>query len=187
MSDAVERAALEPDFVQSLQGFAAMCESYSRGGAMSADDYAMIASKLRDAAFVIDSMTKHRDGQAALGYKFVAASPAPETPAPSVPDGWSCGVCGDKDVTEKWRIFGSCYKCAAKKAIDKRDCKIAMLAAAPEPPVQPAPVKEVVEALRGMLAHSCVADAGGDMKTEEDHEAERRARAALASLSQEQR
>ena len=51
---------------------------------------------------------------------------------------------------------------------------------------RPQSVKEVVEALRGMLAHSCVADAGGDMKTEEDHEAERRARAALASLSQEQ-
>lgn len=51
---------------------------------------------------------------------------------------------------------------------------------------RPQPAKEVVEALRGMLAHSCVADAGGDMKTEEDHEAERRARAALASLSQEQ-
>ena len=51
---------------------------------------------------------------------------------------------------------------------------------------RPQPAKEVAEALRGMLAHSCVADAGGDMKTEEDHEAERRARAALASLSQEQ-
>jgi len=36
MTDTVERAAQEPDFAQSLQGLAAMCDSYSRGGSMCA-------------------------------------------------------------------------------------------------------------------------------------------------------
>lgn len=44
----------------------------------------------------------------------------------------------------------------------------------------PAPEAEKLrEALKLMLAHSCVADAGPDMKSEEDHAAERAARAAL--------
>jgi len=38
------------------------------------------------------------------------------------------------------------------------------------------------EALVGMLAHSCVADAGEDMKDAEDHAAERTARAALSEI-----
>ena len=40
-------------------------------------------------------------------------------------------------------------------------------------------VAELGAALAGMLSHSCVADAGADMKCEEDHTAERKARAAL--------
>lgn len=38
----------------------------------------------------------------------------------------------------------------------------------------------LLAALYGMLAHSCVADAGADMKDDEDHAAERAARAAIA-------
>ena len=39
---------------------------------------------------------------------------------------------------------------------------------------------DLLAALRRMLAHSCVADAGADMKRAEDHEAEREAYAAIA-------
>lgn len=45
-------------------------------------------------------------------------------------------------------------------------------------------MREARLALLGMLAHSCVADAGGDMKDEEDHAAERLARAILARLEE---
>ena len=40
---------------------------------------------------------------------------------------WSCGTCGDADVPEKFRIFGSCYKCASQRSIDKRNRKIKQL------------------------------------------------------------
>ena len=43
-------------------------------------------------------------------------------------------------------------------------------------------ILEMHEALKGMLDHSCVADAGEDMKDAEDHAAERRARAILAKI-----
>ena len=50
----------------------------------------------------------------------------------------------------------------------------------------PAPEAEKLrEALRLMLAHSCVADAGPDMKSEEDNAAERAARAALKEKASE--
>jgi len=39
----------------------------------------------------------------------------------------------------------------------------------------------LIEALEAMLAHACVADADPDDKDAEDHEAERKARAALES------
>jgi hypothetical protein len=42
---------------------------------------------------------------------------------------WSCGICGDANVPEKWRVFGSCYKCAANKSVAKRNDKIARLEA----------------------------------------------------------
>jgi hypothetical protein len=42
-------------------------------------------------------------------------------------------------------------------------------------------IAQLVAALELMLAHSCVADAGSDMKDAEDHDAERKARAALAA------
>ena len=44
-----------------------------------------------------------------------------------------------------------------------------------------AEARAVVE---GMLAHSCVADAGGDMKDVSDHDAERHARRFLTKLGE---
>lgn len=43
---------------------------------------------------------------------------------------------------------------------------------------------ELVKALKAMLAHSCVADSAAEDKDEEDHAAERLARAALRSSQQ---
>lgn len=48
-----------------------------------------------------------------------------------------------------------------------------------------AEIERLREALKGMLGHSCVADAGDDMKDAEDHEAERRARSALSARTGE--
>lgn len=45
----------------------------------------------------------------------------------AVADAWSCGICGDNDVPHKFRVFGICYKCAARKSIDKRNRKIELL------------------------------------------------------------
>ncbi len=33
-------------------------------------------------------------------------------------DDWSCSSCGDRDVPEKFRVFGKCYRCAAQQSID---------------------------------------------------------------------
>ena len=54
-------ADAEPDFVQSLQGWAAMIES----GALDKEDHASLIVKLRDAAFVILQLQKRRDQSAA--------------------------------------------------------------------------------------------------------------------------
>lgn len=70
----------EPDFVQSLQGFASMCESSARTGGLSPDDCNMVAGKLRDASFLIDTLQKLRDGKIALGWQLVPASPSPASP-----------------------------------------------------------------------------------------------------------
>jgi len=48
-------------------------------------------------------------------------------------------------------------------------------------------MREARLALLGMLAHSCVSDAGGDMKDEEDHAAERMARALLVRIEERMR
>lgn len=45
-------------------------------------------------------------------------------------DDWSCGTCGDRDVPDKFRVFGSCYKCAAARSVSNRDRKISQLKAA---------------------------------------------------------
>jgi hypothetical protein len=67
----------------------------------------------------------------------------------------------------------------------------AAILALPEPPEFRAAREAEVEMMRearlallGMLAHSCVSDAGSDMKDEEDHAAERIARALLARLEE---
>ena len=65
----------EPNFVQSLQGFAAMCESYAQDG-IPADDCGMIAAKFRDAAFVVDQLQKLRDKNGPY-----ALIPTPRNPA----------------------------------------------------------------------------------------------------------
>jgi len=70
----------EPDFVQSLQGFASMCESSGRTGGMSPEDCDMVAGKLRDACFLIDTLQKLRDGKIALGWQLVPAAPSPASP-----------------------------------------------------------------------------------------------------------
>jgi hypothetical protein len=31
-------------------------------------------------------------------------------------DDWKCGHCG-KNAPEEWRVFGSCYRCAANKSV----------------------------------------------------------------------
>lgn len=50
------------DFLQSLQGFAAMCETYARDmTGLTADDLTMLADKFRDAAFVVDQLQKLRE------------------------------------------------------------------------------------------------------------------------------
>ena len=41
---------------------------------------------------------------------------------------WHCGTCGNV-VEREWRVFGSCYRCAAQRSIAKRDAKIASLKA----------------------------------------------------------
>lgn len=69
----------------------------------------------------------------------------------------------------------SFYRNAAKaKLDDTRKAVLDCFAPSPAPEAE-----KLREALRLMLAHSCVADAGPDMKSEEDHAAERAARAAL--------
>lgn len=65
---------------------------------------------------------------------------------------WSCGTCGDRDVPEKFRVFGSCYKCAAQRSIDKRNRKIEQLRGHAQKPiggfvtVPRKPTKQMLEA-----------------------------------------
>lgn len=40
---------------------------------------------------------------------------------------WACGICGDRNVPDKFRVFGNCYKCAAERSIAKRDRRIVEL------------------------------------------------------------
>jgi hypothetical protein len=44
-------------------------------------------------------------------------------------EAWSCGICNDSDVPEKFRVFGLCYICAAHRSIGRRDHKIRLLEA----------------------------------------------------------
>lgn len=67
--------------------------------------------------------------------------------APVAQEPWVCGTCGDGDVPEKFRVFGSCYRCAAQRSIDKRNRQIERLKAAP--PATPAGVgaDEIADAI----------------------------------------
>lgn len=57
----VDIQSTETTFVESLQGFASFCEACIRDGKMRPDDMELVIGKLRDAAFVVDQLTKHRD------------------------------------------------------------------------------------------------------------------------------
>jgi hypothetical protein len=50
-------------FIESLQGLASMCESYSRpgGAALDPQDLQMLADKFRDCAFAVSFAAKHRE------------------------------------------------------------------------------------------------------------------------------
>lgn len=39
------------------------------------------------------------------------------------PADWRCGDCRNH-VAEEWRVFGTCYRCAAQKSINRRETKI---------------------------------------------------------------
>lgn len=76
----IAQADANPDFIATLQGFASMCESSARTGGLSPDDCSMVAGKLRDACFLIDTLQKLRDGKIALGWQLVPAAPSPASP-----------------------------------------------------------------------------------------------------------
>ena len=72
------------DFSGSLQSFASFCDSASRGDGLDPDDLAMIASKFQDAAFVVDQLSKLRDGKIALGWQLVPPDHAAPLDAASI-------------------------------------------------------------------------------------------------------
>lgn len=115
--------AEQPDFVQSLQGYAAFCEATGRTRADLREDMGMIASKLRDACFVIDHLQKLRDEQRAL------LSRLNETPAVAVPDGWQLVP---KEPTEAMVL--ACDQLPDPSYHPTIDTYRAMLAAAPSAP-----------------------------------------------------
>lgn len=61
-------------FADGLRGFVSFCDSAARGNGIDSTDMEMVASKFREAAFVIEQLTNLRDGRRALGWKFVPSS-----------------------------------------------------------------------------------------------------------------
>lgn len=55
----------------------------------------------------------------------------PESDMAEIEESWSCGTCGlnGYKVPEAFRVFGSCYRCAAQRSIEKRERRIASLKA----------------------------------------------------------
>jgi len=71
---AVSGDGTERPFDQQLQGYASFCESLGRNlEDIDKADLDMLAAKFRDAAFVVDQLTKLRDGKIASGWQLVPA------------------------------------------------------------------------------------------------------------------
>lgn len=97
-----EAAEADADFIQSLQGHAALCETYARQGGIGPEDLTVLAGKFRDAAFVVEQLTKLRDGRMALGWELKPASTTVSAEAVKVkPLEWSAtGTWTRSDVGE---------------------------------------------------------------------------------------
>jgi hypothetical protein len=134
-------STVEPDFLKTLMGAASMAESEAKDETDEGKAWSLnfLAGKLRDAAFVIDQMTKLRDGQIALGYKLAPVEPTDEMLAATCDENGRMRLLEFTTPEERSKAF-----------LMPRYAYRAMLSASPPPPTEALPASGV-EAVREAL------------------------------------
>jgi len=127
-------STVEPDFLKTLMGAASMAESEAKDETDEGKVWSLnfLAGKLRDAAFVIDQMTKLRDGQIALGYKLVPVEPTDEMLAATCDESGRMRLLEFTTPEERSKAF-----------LVPRYAYRAMLSASPPPPTEALPASGV--------------------------------------------